>query len=67
VAEEISKFKLDLMGVQEVRWDIGGLEPASESCGSVRVWNLVSDIEGLTYTEVVWKEGAEENIWTEER
>jgi hypothetical protein len=30
VAKEISKYKLDLLGVQEVRWDRGGIEPASE-------------------------------------
>jgi exonuclease III len=30
VAEEISKQKLDLVGVQEVRWDRGGTEPAGE-------------------------------------
>jgi hypothetical protein len=30
VAEEISKYKLDLVGVQEVRWDGGGTEPAGE-------------------------------------
>jgi exonuclease III len=30
VAEEISKYKLDLVGVQEVRWDGGGTEPAVE-------------------------------------
>jgi exonuclease III len=30
VAKEISKYKLDLMGVQEVRWDKGGTEPAGE-------------------------------------
>jgi hypothetical protein len=28
VVEEISKYKLDLMGVQEVRWDRDGTEPA---------------------------------------
>jgi hypothetical protein len=28
VAKEISKCKLDLVGVQEVRWDRGGTEPA---------------------------------------
>jgi hypothetical protein len=28
VAEEILKYKLDLVGVQEVRWDRGGTEPA---------------------------------------
>jgi exonuclease III len=30
VGDEISKYKLDLVGVQEVRWDRGGPEPASE-------------------------------------
>jgi exonuclease III len=30
VAEEISKYKLDLVGVQEVRWGAGGTEPAGE-------------------------------------
>jgi exonuclease III len=28
--EEVSKYKLDLVGVQEVRWDGGGTEPAGE-------------------------------------
>jgi hypothetical protein len=27
---EISKYKLDLVGVQEVRWDRGGTEPTGE-------------------------------------
>jgi hypothetical protein len=30
VASEISKYKLDLVEVQEVRWDRGGTEPAGE-------------------------------------
>jgi hypothetical protein len=30
VAEEISKYKLDLVGVQEVRWDRDGAESACE-------------------------------------
>jgi hypothetical protein len=30
VAEEISKYKLDLVGIQEVRWGRGGTEPAGE-------------------------------------
>jgi exonuclease III len=30
VAEEISKYKLDLVGVQEVRWNGNGNEPAGE-------------------------------------
>jgi hypothetical protein len=29
-AEEVSKYKLDLVGVQEVRWDRGGTEPAGQ-------------------------------------
>jgi hypothetical protein len=28
--EEISKYKLDLVGIQEVRWDGGGTERAGE-------------------------------------
>jgi hypothetical protein len=30
VAEGISKYKLDLPEVEEVRWDGGGTEPAGE-------------------------------------
>jgi hypothetical protein len=30
VAKEISKYKLDLVGVQEERWDRSGTEPACE-------------------------------------
>jgi hypothetical protein len=30
VAEEVSKYKVDLLGVQEVRWGGGGTEPAGE-------------------------------------
>jgi exonuclease III len=30
VEREISKYKLDLVGVQEVRYDGGGTEPASK-------------------------------------
>jgi exonuclease III len=30
VAEKISKYKLDLVGVQEVRWGGGGTESADE-------------------------------------
>jgi hypothetical protein len=30
IAEEYSKYNLDLVGVQEVRWDGGGTEPAGE-------------------------------------
>jgi hypothetical protein len=30
VSRELSKFKLHLVGVQEVRWEGGGTEPAGE-------------------------------------
>jgi hypothetical protein len=30
VVEEISKYKVDLMGIQQVRWDKGDTEPADE-------------------------------------
>jgi exonuclease III len=30
VVEEISKYELDLVEVQEVRWDRGGTKPAGE-------------------------------------
>jgi hypothetical protein len=30
VAQKISKYKLNLLGVQEVRWDRGSTEPAGE-------------------------------------
>jgi exonuclease III len=30
VAEEVSEYKLDIVGVQEVRWDRGSTEPAGK-------------------------------------
>jgi hypothetical protein len=30
VVEEISKYKLNLVGVPQVRWDTGGTKPAGE-------------------------------------
>jgi hypothetical protein len=30
VLKELSKYKLDLVGVQDVRWKGGGTEPAGE-------------------------------------
>jgi exonuclease III len=30
VSGELAKYKLDLVGVQEVRWDRGGTEPAGD-------------------------------------
>jgi hypothetical protein len=31
VSRELSKYKLDLVGVQEVRWEGGGTEPVGEN------------------------------------
>jgi hypothetical protein len=36
------------------------------ACGSVWVWNFVSDCKGGTQTEGAWEEDVEENIWIEE-
>jgi hypothetical protein len=36
-SREVAQYKLDLMGVQEVRWDKGGTEPAGGNmffCGN---------------------------------
>jgi exonuclease III len=33
VARELAKYKLDLVGVQEVRWDKGGTEHSSMERG----------------------------------
>jgi hypothetical protein len=30
VSKELTKYRLDLVGVKEVRWDEGGTEPAGE-------------------------------------
>jgi hypothetical protein len=30
VLRELARYKLDLVGVQEVRWECGGTEPAGE-------------------------------------
>jgi exonuclease III len=30
VSKELSKSRLDLVGVQEIRWESGGTEPAGE-------------------------------------
>jgi predicted double-glycine peptidase len=37
-------------------------------CGSVWVWNLVTNMKGETQTEGVWERGAEEytSTWTKE-
>jgi hypothetical protein len=42
VARELSKYKLDLEGIQEVRWDKGGSEPADSLY--IFLWNHTSII-----------------------
>jgi hypothetical protein len=32
------------------------------ACGFVWAWNLVCDIKGGTWTEVIWEKSVEENI-----
>jgi hypothetical protein len=39
VTEEESNYKLDLVGVQEVKWDVGGTEPAGQYTFFYGKWN----------------------------
>jgi exonuclease III len=39
VARELGKYKLDLVGVQEVRWDKGGTEQAEGYTFLYGAWN----------------------------
>jgi exonuclease III len=50
VGEEISKYKSDLVGVQEVRWDGGGTERAGEYTFFYRKGNENHELgTGLSY------------------
>jgi hypothetical protein len=40
VAKEISKYTLHFVGVQEVRWDGGGTEPADEYIHFSAEWEM---------------------------
>jgi hypothetical protein len=53
VVEEISKYELDLVGVQEVRWDGGGTEYFSMERGT-RIMNWVQDFSYIreSYQEI---------------
>jgi hypothetical protein len=45
-AEEISKYKSDLVGVQEIRWDRGDNEPAGEYIFSMeRGMRIISTVK----------------------
>jgi hypothetical protein len=52
VAKELARYKLDLVGVQEVRWDKGGTVRAGDYNGSVNVLyslpNIVQVIKSRT-------------------
>jgi hypothetical protein len=39
--EEISKYKLDLVGVQEVRWDRSSSEHGDEPPSSIQFWEVL--------------------------
>jgi exonuclease III len=50
IAEELSKYNLDLVGVQEVRWDAGGTEPASKYTFFYGKWNENHELgRGFSY------------------
>jgi hypothetical protein len=40
VARELAKYKFHLMGVQEVRWDMGDIEPADYYTFPYGNWNI---------------------------
>jgi hypothetical protein len=39
VSRELARYKLDIVGEQEVRWEGGGTEPAGEYSFSYVKWN----------------------------
>jgi exonuclease III len=39
VAKQVSKYRLNLVGVQEVRWDRGGTKPSGEYTFFYGKWN----------------------------
>jgi hypothetical protein len=41
VSGELEKYKLDLVGVQEVKWDKGGTEPAGDYTSSMEMGMLI--------------------------
>jgi hypothetical protein len=50
LAEEISKYKLDIVGVQEVRWDGGGTKPACEYTFFMkRGMIIMKQVRGFSY------------------
>jgi hypothetical protein len=45
VSRELSKYTLDLVGVQEVRWEGGGTKPAGEYTSFYRKGNENHELE----------------------
>jgi hypothetical protein len=51
VAKELSKYKSDLVGLQEVKWDGGGTEPSGEYTFFCGKWNENHELgTGFLYT-----------------
>jgi exonuclease III len=48
VSRELARYKLDLVGVQEVRWEGGGTEPAGEYTFFIIVLNVHAPTEDKT-------------------
>ncbi|PNF32154.1 hypothetical protein B7P43_G00700 [Cryptotermes secundus] len=59
VAEEISNYKLDLVGIQEVRWGRGGIEPVGEKRVKF-VSDRMSYIERFSLRKLYEVEGKEQ-------
>jgi hypothetical protein len=57
VSRELARYKLDLVGVQEVRWESGGTEPAGEYqdvVGWIILGWILERWDGVLWTGLVW-------------
>jgi hypothetical protein len=44
VSRELARYKLDLVGVQEVKWEGGDTEPAGEYTFFYGKWNKIHEL-----------------------